>query len=77
LSTADDILRRIPPQNVEAEESVLGAVLIAPRYDADVVDVQRRVLAEITAIVGTSDFYRESHRAIFSAMLDLAQRPHR
>ena len=49
MSTTDDILRKVPPQDLAAEQSVLGAILIAPPVGADVVDVQRRVLAEITA----------------------------
>jgi len=72
--STDDLLQRIPPQDLSAEQSVLGAVLIAPRDGADVVEVQRRVLAEITAVISPDDFYRETHRAIFGVMLDLAQR---
>jgi replicative DNA helicase len=53
---------------------VLGAVLIAPRGGTDVVEEQRRVLAEVTAVIGADDFYRESHREIFRAMLELAGR---
>jgi replicative DNA helicase len=53
----------LAPQNLEAEESVLGAILIAgqgaitPLY----VDVRLR----------PDDFYREAHRAIFRAILAL------
>ena len=74
MSVADDILRRVPPQNLEAEQSVLGAVLIAPRDGVDVVEEQHRVLAEVTAVMSADDLYRESHREIFRVMLDLAQR---
>jgi replicative DNA helicase len=69
----DDILRRVPPQNLEAEQSVLGAVFIPVRVeDNDIVAAQARILSEITAIIGAEDFYGESHREIFRAMLDLA-----
>lgn len=61
--TADDILRRVPPQNLEAEQSVLGAILLEPPR-----------VAEASAIVEIEDFYRESHRAIFAAMLMLEER---
>ena len=30
-SNEDDILRRVPPQNLEAEQSVLGAILLEKR----------------------------------------------
>jgi replicative DNA helicase len=52
----------VPPQNLEAEESVLGAMLIADAAIATVmVDVRLRA----------NDFYREQHRAIFEAILAL------
>ncbi|HVA76872.1 MAG TPA: replicative DNA helicase [Candidatus Binataceae bacterium] len=60
---ADDILRRVPPQNLEAEQSVLGAILL----DNEAINF---ALETITA----EDFYRESHREIFRAMADLSDR---
>jgi replicative DNA helicase len=52
----------VPPQNLEAEESVLGAILVAPSAIASVlVDVRLR----------PEDFYRDSHRAIYRAILSL------
>ena len=52
---------RVPPQNIDAEESVLGGVLL--KNDA---------LDEIEFLVST-DFYREKHRMIFAAMVGLWQ----
>lgn len=49
-----------PPQNIEAEQHLLGALM----------DVSGN-LAETLAIVQFDDFYREGHRLIFQAMLDL------
>ena len=49
---------RVPPQNMEAEQSVLGAMLIAS--DA--------IIAAAEAL-RPPDFYREGHRKIFAAML--------
>jgi replicative DNA helicase len=60
---ADDILKRVPPQNVEAEQSVLGAVLL----DNDAINQAIEILA-------AEDFYRESHREIFRAMVALSER---
>ncbi|MDC0357852.1 replicative DNA helicase [Oligoflexia bacterium] len=54
---------RIPPHSTEAEESVIGGVLL----DNDVIDV---ALEKIRP----EDFYRTSHRAIFSAMASLTDR---
>jgi hypothetical protein len=56
----DDSLRRLPPQNLEAEQSVLGAVLI----DNEALAVARRVIT-------TGDFYREQHRTLFGAMCEI------
>ena len=49
-----------PPQNVEAEQHLLGALMDASGN-----------LAETLSIVHVDDFYREGHRPIFEAMLDL------
>ena len=51
---------RLPPQNIEAEQSVLGSLLIDP--DA---------VSRIGAMLKAHDFYRESHRAIYDAVLNL------
>ena len=52
----------VAPQNLEAEESVLGAMLVAPSAISSVlVDVRLR----------PDDFYRDSHRAIYRAILSL------
>jgi replicative DNA helicase len=52
----------VAPQNIEAEESVLGAMLVAEAAISQVI-VDVRLHAE--------DFYRDSHRAIFRSMLEL------
>jgi len=54
---------RQPPHNLEAEEAVLGAVLAAGR-----------LLVEVAALVEEVDFYRPAHRAIWRAILRLADR---
>ncbi len=59
---AIDNLHKLPPQSVEAEMSILGGILI----DNDAVN---RVLE----ILLPTDFYREVHRKIFSAMLELSE----
>jgi replicative DNA helicase len=52
---------RVPPQNLEAEQSVLGAVLLDP-------DAVRRC----SDLLAPSDFYREAHRRIWEAVTTLA-----
>ncbi len=59
MTTPD--LRKLPPQSLEAEMSVLGGILI----DNDAIN---RVLE----ILSVEDFYRESHRKIFQAMMRLS-----
>nr|WP_304259156.1 replicative DNA helicase [Phascolarctobacterium succinatutens] len=51
---------RVPPQNIEAEQAVLGAMLI-----------DKEAIAKATELLSADDFYREAHRVIFSAMLEL------
>src|SRR5215510_8480077 len=50
----------VPPQNLEAEESVLGAMMISPG-----------AIAAVSEILDASDFYRESHARIYRAALQL------
>jgi replicative DNA helicase len=59
----DDILRRIPPQNLEAEQSVLGAILL----ENDAINHALEILSD-------DDYYRESHRLIFRSMVELSDR---
>ncbi len=49
--------QRIPPQNVEAEQAVLGAMLLS--HDAVIVAMEK---------LQSQDFYRDIHRIIFEAM---------
>ncbi len=54
---------RVPPHNLEAEQSLLGAVLV----DQD-------ALLKVADAVKSEDFYRDSHRIIFETMMELAER---
>ncbi len=53
-------LDRVPPQNLEAEQSVLGAILI-----------ENNALNRSIEILSEGDFYRESHRRIYTAIIEL------
>jgi replicative DNA helicase len=50
----------VPPQNLEAEESVLGAMLLSPG-----------AIGAVSEILDAGDFYRESHAKIYRAALAL------
>jgi replicative DNA helicase len=50
----------VPPQNLEAEESVLGAMMLAPG-----------AIGAVSEILDAGDFYRESHAKIYRAALAL------
>jgi replicative DNA helicase len=54
---------RLPPQNIEAEQSVLGSLLIDP--DA---------LIKVSSFLRPEDFYRETHGLIYKAIVDLHER---
>ncbi|MBQ9364440.1 MAG: replicative DNA helicase, partial [Schwartzia sp.] len=51
---------RMPPQSIDAEQSVLGAMLI-----------EKNVISEVAEILTADDFYRESHRLVFDAIVSL------
>ncbi|MDF2634616.1 MAG: replicative helicase [Pelosinus sp.] len=54
------MLDRIPPQNLEAEQAVLGAMLI-----------EREAISKVAELLRPEDCYREAHRLIYNAMLEL------
>ncbi|MCX5809465.1 MAG: replicative DNA helicase [Proteobacteria bacterium] len=54
---------RIPPQNLEAEESILGGLLIDPESINKVVD-----------LINTEDFYKDAHGKIYDAMIGLYEK---
>ncbi|MFN2471930.1 MAG: replicative DNA helicase [Gaiellaceae bacterium] len=53
----------VPPQNLDAEESVLGAMLLSPG-----------AIGAVTEVLDAGDFYRESHAKIYRAALGLFAR---
>ncbi len=54
---------RLPPQNLEAEQCVLGSVLL-----------QQGALVKVLELVAPADFYREAHKIIFTAMVALFEK---
>ncbi|HXC61863.1 MAG TPA: DnaB-like helicase N-terminal domain-containing protein, partial [Nitrospiria bacterium] len=63
MMSSDLSLQKLPPQNLEAEQSVLGAILL-----------DNPALNKALEILAPDDFYKDAHRRIFSAVLDLNER---
>jgi len=59
-SAREGVSALVPPQNLEAEESVLGAMLLSPT-----------AVGTVSEILDASDFYRESHARMYRAALGL------
>ena len=60
MKTEDGKIQRIPPQNLEAEEAILGAVLTNPIC-----------LNKIADLITPESFYKPANRLIYEAVLDL------
>jgi replicative DNA helicase len=63
MSVSDLSSPRLPPQNLEAEQSVLGAILL-----------ENDAIAKALELISENDFYRTAHRKIYRAMVDLSER---
>src|SRR3982750_352073 len=57
------VIDRLPPQSLEAEQSVLGAILI-----------DRDAVVEVAEFLRPADFYRQANGKIYEAVLDLFER---
>jgi replicative DNA helicase len=63
MSEADFSSHKLPPQHIEAEQSVLGGILI-----------ENYAINKVMEILKPDDFYRESHRKIYEALIVLSER---
>jgi replicative DNA helicase len=54
---------KVPPQNVEAEQSVIGGILL-----------ENEAISTVLENLVVDDFYREAHRSIFLAMIELFEK---
>jgi replicative DNA helicase len=54
---------KLPPQNIEAEQSILGGVLI-----------ENDALNTVVEFLEDGDFYREAHQKIFDCMISLSEK---
>lgn len=57
------IVERIPPQNIDAERSTLGSMLL-----------EKEAIYKAQEILNPEDFYREAHRVIFEVVIHLANK---
>lgn len=53
-------IEKLPPQNIEAEQSLLGCILL-----------DKEAIFKIVDVLNAYDFYNNSHQHIFEAMLEL------
>jgi replicative DNA helicase len=63
MNEADLSSHKLPPQNLEAEQSVLGGILI-----------ENETINRVTEILDPDDFYRDAHRKIFNSLINLSER---
>jgi replicative DNA helicase len=54
------VIDRLPPQNLDSEQAVLGSILI-----------DRDAIIEVADFLHADDFYRQAHGRIYAAMLEL------
>lgn len=70
MGTGPVKLDRVPPQNIDAERAVLGAMLMS--------DGGREVIPKVIEVLGDDTdgkmFYREAHRKIYCAILNLFEK---
>lgn len=60
---SDTSLERIPPQSIEAEQAVLGSILVNPEAISRIIDS-----------IKADNFYRKSHQIICAAIVDLFEK---
>jgi replicative DNA helicase len=63
MATRIELPGKVPPQNLEAERAVLGAILLEPG-----------LLPRAIELLVPEEFYKEAHRKIFGAMIRLFER---
>ena len=62
-TTADPLLNKIPPHDIEAEETILSAIFINNDSLLDIID-----------ILSPEDFYKGAHKKIFNVIIELANK---
>jgi replicative DNA helicase len=58
----EEVVERVPPQSIESEQAVLGAILI-----------EAEALTTVSELLRTDDFYRKSHQTIFESIMRVSE----
>lgn len=61
MPAENESIGRMPPHSIDAEQAVLGAIII-----------NSRAINDVSSILLPDDFYREAHRIVFEAMLEMS-----
>jgi Replicative DNA helicase len=62
-STPEEDLLRLPPQAIEAEQSILGSMML-----------DNKIIDDISTELASMDFYRNDHQLIFNEIINLDER---
>ena len=63
MKDIDPSLYKIPPQNLEAEQSILGSILL-----------ENSAINSVLEFLSAGDFYSEAHRKIFNIIVELSEK---
>ncbi len=63
MKDLDPSLYKVPPQNLEAEQSILGSILL-----------ENIAINSVLEVMSKDDFYSEAHRKIFNLMVELSEK---
>jgi replicative DNA helicase len=63
MSIGSSMIDRLPPQNIDAERSTLGSMLL-----------EKEAIEKGTELLKPEDFYREAHRVIFEVITHLSNK---
>jgi replicative DNA helicase len=63
MKEVDPSLYKVPPQNLEAEQSILGSILL-----------ENSALNSVLEVLTKNDFYNEAHRKIFQVIIELSEK---
>jgi len=63
MKDIDPSMYKLPPQNLEAEQSILGSILL-----------ENGAISAAQEIIGKDDFYSEAHRKIYATIEELSEK---
>lgn len=63
MKDIDPSFYKVPPQNLEAEQSILGSILL-----------ENGSINSVLEVMSKSDFYNDAHRKIFELMIELSEK---